>query len=269
MRILLLISGLLLLQGVSAQRASDFVLSRTIEGDLADFTVDNLGNIYVLTVDNQLKKLSPMGDSLAVFNDVRRFGKVSLVDVSNPLKIVVYYREFTTIIELDRFLNMVNTIDLRKLNILQARAVGLSYDNTVWVYDELDAKLKKIGDDGSLVDQTADFRLLFDTMPEPTVLRDQGGFVYLYDTARGVYIFDHYGGLKNHIALLRWKDFDVLDKNMLGRDDRSFLRYQQGTLDVQEEPIPGYARDALRIKIMPSAIYVLRRGRLEIYSNKP
>jgi len=270
MRVLLFILCLVLGQGAAfAQRTSDFVLSKTIGGDIADFTVDNLGNIYVLTGENQLKKLSPAGDSLAVFNDVRRFGKVSLVDVTNPLKIVVYYREFTMVIELDRFLNIVNTIDLRKLNILQARAVVLAYDNNVWVYDELDAKLKKIGDDGSLVDQTTDFRLLFDSTPEPSVLRDQGGFVYLYDTARGVYIFDHYGGLKNHIALLGWKDFDVLDKNLLGRDDRSFLRYQQGTLDVQEEPMPAYALDALRIKIMPSAIYVLNRAGLQIYTNKP
>jgi hypothetical protein len=258
--------GVLLMQDVSAQHASDFVLTRTIEGDLADFTVDNLGNIYVLSRDNQLKKLSPSGDSLAVFNDVRRFGKVSTVDVTNPLKIVVYYREFTMIIELDRFLNIVNTIDLRKLNILQAKAVGLAYDNNVWVYDELDAKLKRIGDDGSLVDQTTDFRQLFDSTPDPSILRDQGGFVYLYDTARGVYIFDHYGGLKNHIALPGWKDFDVLDKNMLGRDDHSFLRYQQGTLDVQEEPIPSYALDARQIRIMPSAIYVLKNTGLEIYT---
>jgi hypothetical protein len=268
MRMFIFILGMLLAQNLSAQRASDFVLSRTIDGNIADFTVDNLGNIYVLTNENQLKKLSPNGDSLAVFNDVRRFGKVSLVDVTNPLKIVVYYREFTVIVELDRFLNMINTIDLRKLNILQARSVGLAYDNNVWVYDELDAKLKKVGDDGSLVDQTTDFRLLFDSAPDPSVLRDQGGFVYLYDTAHGVYIFDHYGGLKNHIAISGWKDFDVLDKNMLGRDERSFLRYQQGTLDMQEEPIPAYAHDALRIKIKPSAIYILKRTGLQIYISK-
>ena len=264
----IIIASLLIMQGASAQRASDFVLSRTIGGDLSGFTVDNLGNIYVLSKANQLKKLSPNGDSLAVFNDVRRFGKVSFVDVTNPLKIVVYYREFTMIIELDRFLNIINTIDLRKLNILQARAVGLSYDNNVWVYDELDAKLKRIADDGSLADQTTDFRLLFDSAPDPSVLRDQGGYVYLYDTTKGVYIFDHYGALKNHIALPGWKDFDVLDKNMLGRDAHSFFRYQQGTLDMQEEPIPAYALDALQVKITPAAIYVLKKTGLEVYARQ-
>ena len=144
------------IQPPALQTGSSFTLSLSLPQDIVDFTVDNLGNMYVLNSDNQLKKLGPKGDSLAVFNDVRRYGKITRIDATNPLKILVYYREFTTVIELDRFLNIVNTVDLRKQNILQARAVTLAYDNNIWVYDELDAVLKRIGDDGSLVDQTTD-----------------------------------------------------------------------------------------------------------------
>jgi hypothetical protein len=249
-----------------ADTSALFHLTRTIGPDIADFTVDNLGNIYVLNKDNQLKKLSPQGDSLAVFNDVRRYGTIASIDVTNPLKILVFYREFTTIVELDRYLNIVNTIDLRKLNILQVKAVGLAYDNNVWVFDELDAILKRVGDDGSLVDQTTDFRQLFDSVPDPAVIRDQDGLVYLYDLAKGVYIFDHYGTLKTHLDLRGWKDFDVLGKNLLGHDDAHFFRYQPGTLDLQEEPIPAAYAGALRIRITPAVIYVLKRTGLEIYS---
>ncbi len=274
LHLILLIMTALMGQPVLAQQpaagasTSSFRLILTIPSDIVDFTVDNLGNIYVLTVDNQLKKLSPGGDSLAVFNDVRRYGKIASIDATNPLKILVYYREFTTIIELDRFLNIVNTIDLRKQNILQAKAVVLAYDNNVWVYDELDAKLKRIGDDGSLVDQTNDFRQLFDSVPDPVSICDQEGLVYLYDPAKGVYIFDHYGTLKTHLDLRGWKDFDVIGKNLLGRDDTNFYRYQPGTLDMQEEPIPITYQGASHIHITPTVIYVLKKTGLEIYSRK-
>jgi hypothetical protein len=270
---LLLLLGLLT-GGVarSQQNAADtgalFRLTRTIGPDIADFTVDNLGNIYILRKDNQLRKLSPQGDSLAVFNDVRRYGQIASIDVTNPLKILIFYREFSTIIELDRFLNNVNTIDLRKLNILQVKAIGLAYDNNVWVFDELDAILKRVADDGSLVDQTSDFRQLFDSVPDPAVIRDQAGFVYLYDPAKGVYIFDHYGTLKTHLDLRGWRDFDVIDKSLLGRDDHTFFRYQPGTLNMQEEPIPAAYAGASRIRITPSVIYVLKKTGLEIYSRK-
>ena len=248
--------------------SGDFRLTLTLSQDIVDFTVDNLGNIYVLSMDNRLKKIGPKGDSIAVYNDVRRYGKVTYVDATNPLKILVYYREFTTVIELDRFLNLINTIDLRKQNILQAKAIGLAYDNNVWVFDELDAILKRVGDDGSLVDQTTDFRQLFDSTPDPAVIRDQGGLVYLYDPAKGVYIFDHYGALKTHLDLRGWQDFDVIGKNLLGHDERNLYRYQPGTLDMQEQPIPPAYRDAIRILITPTVVYVLKKTGLEVYSKK-
>jgi hypothetical protein len=255
-------------QQSAQQTPSAFTLTLSVSQDIVDFTVDNLGNIYVLNSDNQLKKLGPKGDSLAVFNDVRRYGKITRVDVTNPLKILVYYREFTTVIELDRFLNIVNTVDLRKQNILQAKAVALAYDNNIWVYDELDAVLKRIGDDGSLVDQTTDFRQLFDSVPEPATICDQGGLVYLYDPAKGVYIFDHYGTLKTHLDLRGWQDFDVIGKNLLGRDDQRLYRYEPGTLNMLEEPIAPAYQGATHIHITPTVLYVLKKTGLEVYTKK-
>jgi hypothetical protein len=246
----------------------DFVLTLKVSQDIVDFTVDNLGNIYVLNSDNQLKKLSARGDSLAVFNDVRRYGKITTIDATNPLKLLVYYREFTTVVELDRFLNLINTIDLRKQNILQAKAIGLAYENNIWVFDELDAVLKRIGDDGSLVDQTTDFRQLFDSVPDPSVIRDRGDLVYLYDPTKGVYIFDHYGTLKTHLDLLGWQDFNVIGKNLLGHDDHRFFRYEPGTLNMLEQPIPPEYQGAVRIDITPTIIYVLKKTGLEVYSKK-
>ena len=43
------------------QTPSTFTLTLTLSQDIVDFTVDNLGNIYVLNSDNQLKKLGPRG----------------------------------------------------------------------------------------------------------------------------------------------------------------------------------------------------------------
>src|ERR1700761_3292099 len=88
-------------QGLQSQQPADFVLSKTIHGDIVDFNTDNLGNIYVITKDNLLEKLDANGDSIAVFNDVRHFGKIWTIDVTNPLKILVFYREFATIVVLD------------------------------------------------------------------------------------------------------------------------------------------------------------------------
>src|SRR5215204_1345143 len=125
---------------LAAQTDTSFQFVRTVKGDIVSFTVDNLDNIYLLSSTNQVKKLNANGDSVAVFNDVKKYGQASLIDVSNPLKVLLYYKDFATIVVLDRFLNVVNTIDLRKQNIFQAKAIGQSYDNRVWVYDEVENK---------------------------------------------------------------------------------------------------------------------------------
>ena len=249
-----------------AQRDSSYSLSRTIPAEVNDFTVDNVGNIYLLMRNNQLKKLDANGDSLAVFNAVTRFGDLFFVDVTNPLKILLYYRDFATIVEVDRFLNILNTIDLRSQGIFQVKSIGLAYDNNIWVFDELDATLKRMGDDGTILDQTTEFRQLFDTIPDPGQITDQGGLVYLYDENRGVYVFDHYGTLKSHIAIKNWKDFTVIDKSMIGRNDQFFLKCFLGKLEILQEPVPAAYAGASKIKITPRGIYVLKKNLLEVYT---
>src|SRR5204863_3248510 len=139
------------------------------------------------------------GDSVAIFNDVKKFVQASLIDVSNPLKVLLYYRDFATIVVLDRFLNVLNIIDLRKQNILQARAIGQSYDNKIWLYDEVENKLKKIDEDGKLLMETPDFRQLFGQAPIPHKIFDEDKYIYLYDSARAVFVFDYYGAFKTKI----------------------------------------------------------------------
>src|SRR6186997_3025208 len=97
-----------------AQSDTSFKLTKIIPGDIIDFTVDNLDNIYILNSRNQIKKLNANGDSIAVYNDIKKYGSATFIDVSNPLKILLYYKDFATVVFLDRFLNAVNTIDLRK-----------------------------------------------------------------------------------------------------------------------------------------------------------
>lgn len=243
-----------------------FPLSKKYEGGIADFTVDNLGNIYLVYKTDQLKKISPQGDSIAVFSAVRRYGQLHSIDVTNPLKVLLYYKDFGTVVALDRLLNIRNTVDLRKLNIFQAKAVGLSYDNNIWVFDEQDGKLKKITEEGRIADETNDLRRLFDSLPSPDQLIDQDRFVHLYDSTKGIYLFDYYGALKNRVRLLNWRDVTVLEKSIYGHNDNFMYKYDVGTLNLQQAPMPAAWKGASRIHITPGKIYVLNKGVLEIYA---
>lgn len=113
---------------VKPQSDSSFQFIKTIVGNFTYFNIDNLDYIYLITDNNQLKKLTPNGDSVAVFNDVKKYGNPDYADVTNPLKALLYYKNYSTIVMLDRLLTVRNNINLRKQNIFYNTA--LSFRNS-------------------------------------------------------------------------------------------------------------------------------------------
>lgn len=250
---------------LSAQQTPAFHFRKMITVNAGSFAVDNLGNLFVFSATGQLKKLDDSGDSVAVFNDVRRYGKLYAVDVSNPLKVLLYYKDYGTVLVLDRLLNVRTSIDLRKLNLFQVNAISQAYDNGIWVFDEWAGQIKHIGDDGRVIDQSVDLRQVFDSMPSPRFMTDENKLLYLYDVQKGVYLFDYYGSFKSRIPLIGWQDFTVVNDIIFGRKDNKLFRYQPGSLDLQEYDLPPNMINAKSIKITPQGIYLLRDDRIEIY----
>ncbi|MBI1343943.1 MAG: hypothetical protein GC171_13500 [Terrimonas sp.] len=257
---------LLFLSGfVKAQQDSSFVFLKSVKGDIVDFAVDNMDNLYLFNSTDQLKKISAGGDSVAVFNDVRKFGKVSYADVSNPLRVLLYFRNFSTIVILDRLLNIRSTIDLRKQNIFQVQAIGLSYDNNIWLYDELDNKLKKIDETGKLLLETPDFRQLFDDVPSPQRIYDEDGLVYLYDKQKAIYVFDYYGSLRNKILITGWDNFKVVGRSVLGTTGNSMNRYRIDLFRIYDEQMPDAVRGFKKVEFTPTKFYALKENEIEVY----
>lgn len=265
-KISIIFFALVLTVSAFAQVDTSFKLIAGIKGEVVDFSVDNFDNVYILSSTDQLKKYNSRGDSIAVFNNVRKFGKVGMVDVSNPLMILLYYRDFSTIVALDRVLSVKNTIDLKKLGLSQINAIGQSYDNNIWIYDEVNSKLKKIDEQGRVLMETSDFRLMFGEAPHITRIFDQDGFVYLYDPEKFVYVFDYYGAFRNKILITGWTNFKVAGKYIFGTAGDTLYRYSINTYRLDENPLPVFLRHVSRLNFTNARLYALKKDELLIYS---
>jgi hypothetical protein len=256
--------------GFTAKAQTDSIINLTeqqfLQGSYTNFYVDNLNNVYLLNSDNQIKKINDKGDSVAVANALKRFGDIYSMDVSNSLKIAVYYKDFTTIVVLDRFLKNINTIDLRKYGILQAEAVAVSYDNNYWVFDEVENKLKKIDDNGHTLLSTPDLRTIFDTSFAPEKIIDYNGYVYLYNKKTGCKIFDYYGALKQSIAPLNWTNVQVIKNSILGFEDTAIHIYNIDLFTESTYPLNPIMNDAKKLQKALNNLYVLKPDGLHIYS---
>jgi hypothetical protein len=67
------------------------------------FTTDNLQNIY-LYHGNSIRKYSPQGQLLYNYSD-KSYGAITSVDVNDPLKMLVFYKDFPEIVLLDNTLS--------------------------------------------------------------------------------------------------------------------------------------------------------------------
>ncbi len=253
---------------VNAQSSASFQFIRTIKGNFSYLNIDNLDNIYLITDNNQLKKLNANGDSVAVFNDVKRFGNPNYVDVTNPLKALLYYKNYATIIVLDRLLTLRNNINLRKQHIFYVNNITLAYDNYIWIFDEEDFKLKKINEEGKSLQASADWRMLFDTVPAPVKIIDRDNFVYLYDPLKGFYIFDYYGGFKNRLKFLNWTNVEVNGNAVYGFGNNELYSYQLKSLELKTYNLPEIFGEFISIKAMNGKVYLLNKNGIDIYQIK-
>jgi hypothetical protein len=242
------------------------VLEHTFTDTIADFEVDNLGKIYLINANGRLKKLSEAYDSMGVFNDVRRYGNLQGADVSNPLKVLLFYKDFGTIVTLDRFLNVRSVLDLRQQGILQPAAITQSYDNFIWVYDELDNKVKKIDETGKILLESPDFRVVFEVPPQPVKLEDFNKYLYAYDPQLGLLIMDYFGAYRNLIALTGLKNLHGMQQGIVATNSNGLIYYKPGTIDTKSLPLPAEIIQATKLRVSQNKIFVLHpNGILKVY----
>lgn len=69
-------------------------------------------------------------------------GTISKIDIQNPLKIVLFYGDFNTIVTLDNQLNETQKINFSECEIpILVKATGISSQNKLWIYNSLSQKI--------------------------------------------------------------------------------------------------------------------------------
>lgn len=263
-----LITSILFLFSCYAATAQDSMalrLDKQVPGTFSGFELDVQGNIYLLTAEGGIRKLDRNGDSVAAYNEHRRYGAIHSVDASNPFRVLVHYRNSGTLVILDRLLNPRQVIDLRRLNLLQVRAARLSYDNNIWLYDELAARIRKIDDQGKLLLESADLRNVFPEPPSFDYIFDAERSLYLYDTSRGWYVFDYYGGFSAKYEYPGWQDPSVNEGRLTGREGNCITEVHPRPLANPVRYCPLILALSRKFCIRQGRVYVLTAEGLQIF----
>jgi hypothetical protein len=241
-------------------------LQKELPGKFNQFRVDELGSVYVFTSTGQIKKYNANLDSLAVFNDVKRYGQLYSIHAENPLRTILFFKNFNTVVLLDRMMQMVQKIDLRKLNLFQVNAIAPSYDNRLWVFDQQNFKIKKINFDGSLVFESTDLRLVFDAAIHPFKMIEHQGSLYLLDSLNGVYQFDYYGGFKKKFSYPHTLDIESWGNALIGIEkDRIWLK-RENELEAKWADVSRQFFNVKQLYFSNQIAYSLDDQKISLYS---
>ena len=69
-------------------------------------------------------------------------GQITKVDLLNPLKIIIFYERFNTVVTLDNQLNEILKINFSEIkNTLVVTKIGIASQHQMWVFDEITSQL--------------------------------------------------------------------------------------------------------------------------------
>lgn len=228
---------------------------------IKNFTTDNLGNIYTLTIDNQVVKYSPEGVEQFRYPN-RTLGEASLLDATNPFHLLLFFQEYQTVLTLDRTLSVTGQFNLFQLGFQGAKAVGTSSDGMLWVYDETSFILKKIAADGTVIAKSGDLSLAIGQGLHPVFLVEREQTVFLNDPEIGVLVFDAFGQYRKTIPMLGLQEFQVLDDQLVYFREGRLWSFHLTALLERPFSLANDLTQASKVQVTNGVFYVLENGNL-------
>lgn len=257
--------GILMLVVISSFSGADFtpVFNLDIKGTY--LTADRLGGAYVVTPTNELVKIDPVNNYRVTRFSLVKYGKPTLVDATNPLKVLVYFKDFNIIVLLDNTLSEKGVLRLQEKGILQTTAACTSLDNNIWIYDALIYKLRKLDDNLNIIQESEDFTLLFDDNLTPTFLLEADNRLFANVPDHGILVFDVYGGYMKTIPLKGLDNFQVVKDQLLYFKDGQLYSYHLQSFQTRPIDTPKVP-NAKQVKLLQDYLIVLLDNRLTLYA---
>ncbi len=224
--------------------------------------IDNFGSFYSAS-NNSVLKFSSDGKFLFRYEEFR-YGKIGMVDVNNPMKLLVFYPDFMTVMTMDRFLAPINTYNFFELGYQNISAVASSNDGRIWFYDNIAFKLKKIDEGGNIFRESQALNVVLEQAPNPNFMMERDNKVYMNDPNIGILVFDVFGSYEKTIPLKGLSKFQILQDQIVYFDSHQLNAYNSFTLELKSLSLPDTSDVSLAV-IEKDRLGIMKKERIDFY----
>lgn len=220
---------------VNAQEINSFETKAT------HFEIDNLGFHY-FTEGSKLIQTDSEFNTLYEYSD-KSYGDISIIDVSNPFQILVFYKDFNVVLFLDNKLSPLrDPIILDDLGLYSIDAVCSTSTGSFRVYDNQTSTVITIGGDLNIVQKGTNLYSVAGDQ-KAISLKETANFVFLQTENTWIIRMDKFGNYIETIANDQGITFDCLNDDVF-----IITKTSVSGFDSKNERIFFYSFDPLPIK---------------------
>ena len=224
---LTIIINALLLLGISnnalSQQSSKYKLLEVPKNNQIE--IDQYGYFYIIDQDNLIKYDSE-GHTLYHYSN-KLLGNIDQIDISNPLRLLLFYKDQGLIIVLDNTLSQQKEpISLNELGLYQTSCIANSnFDNGIWLYDIDVNEIIKINHLSEVNYRSGNLSVLIPNMEFPILnLKEKNRKLYVV-TRNKIFVKDQFGSLLSVITLSAEKGLIIKEKNIITYDGNAICQF--------------------------------------------
>ncbi len=246
----------------------DFVYDIELHAKIKNVSVDNSGNLYLVSEKGLIYKYNSVGDSLMAFSP-RKNATISLIEAGSGLKVFVFYLDFQEYILLDRFLRSSPHYSFNPAIIGFAALATIGNDDYLWLLDQTDFSLKKYSIHANILEIETPLDLIID--PENyniSFMKEYQNFLFVGDPQLGLFVFDNIGNYKKKIPVTGIEHFNFIGDRMYYMKDGylTFLNLYNGALTGI--PLPSKENFNF-VLVNGDRVYLISDNALKIYEIIP
>lgn len=211
-------------------QSEPYVLIDKVKAD--QMAVDKQGNVYAIQGSN-LYKYDPTGKLLYSFSDYAA-GVISSIDVTNPLKVMLFYQDVAEIRFLDDRLAPIAKLSLMDLGYYTVSLAAYSIQNSLWLYDNVQRELICVDFQGK--EKCRNHLVLPDFAPTQLFCYKEQNVV-LYNPNSGVAFFDVFGTLLKTLPFVSETPVQVVGGALYFTKEGQLCAFDLNKLELFNKPL--------------------------------
>lgn len=253
------------LLSTTPERAASFELIRKMNLPATRFSVDIMGQLY-WSEDASLYRVNPITGEKTEYTNTF-LGEIHSWDASNPLKILVFHKDFNTLAFLDKNLSPIQSpVNLDQVLSAQATASCISNEGGFWLINPATGQIQQYNSGLNRTQQSSVIpELSGSDQPNPVIREHHRNLYCLIPHCCGL-IFDRFGNLQQRRPLKNVDNIQILNQNIYYFYQGDLYKLDKNLENTEKINLPetkgqwDYARMGPK-----NRLYLLRDHQLYIY----